>query len=360
MIFTKAAALMSHIEYDECELIPLAQFSRQRAEKQIIKDLWEATLDPSEASTVPKETEVGSQADSNPGGVSLLDEGRTNEDYSRRASGVSGAGPQPLQPISSQQYTAPEVPVQALANISLTRFPALPTQKHNAISSYKEHYTLGDDLIDLDELPGKPRRKAQIPLGVWGSQSSASKSLFKGADAPSPTMIRSDDALEKQSSLSTNSNGNQPGTMFDWLNQQSPPPPLQQGQRRDRHVKTALASVYASQIDPYQYYNHIIGKFACPGVKCGRSFTSPDAFLGHLNAGAHVGGKTNCPSCLGDFNNTASLIAHCESGSKKCNIRKSANYNQVMRELTGGLIGTAGHYEDGSIQYTTTKDEGFW
>src|SRR5271156_4842368 len=53
MKFTKAAQLMSHIENDECKVIRLEHFERQRAEKQILKDSWESVLCQSGGSQLP-------------------------------------------------------------------------------------------------------------------------------------------------------------------------------------------------------------------------------------------------------------------------------------------------------------------
>ena len=77
--------------------------------------------------------------------------------------------------------------------------------------------------------------------------------------------------------------------------------------------------------------------------------------------------------CLKKFTTTWALIAHCESASRRCRISKSANYNQILRELTAGLLGTQGHVEDGTgdVRYVANpvddwveareeKEAGFW
>jgi hypothetical protein len=53
------------------------------------------------------------------------------------------------------------------------------------------------------------------------------------------------------------------------------------------------------------------------------------------------------------------LVRHFESPSRKCRISKTANYNQILREVTAGLLGVDGHMDDGSgeIRYVTTKIE---
>jgi hypothetical protein len=44
-------------------------------------------------------------------------------------------------------------------------------------------------------------------------------------------------------------------------------------------------------------------------------------------------------------------MASCESPSKRCNIRNTLNYNQVLREITGRLISAEGHHIAGSVRY---------
>jgi hypothetical protein len=122
-----------------------------------------------------------------------------------------------------------------------------------------------------------------------------------------------------------------------------------------RTIPATLAS--KSSLDPWKYFDPLQNAFVCPGQKCRTKYATAKEFDEHLVSSAHVGGKTVCPSCLSRFNTTAALISHCESGSKKCTIRKSANYNQVMRELTAGLLGTEGHLIDGSVKYVANKPE---
>jgi hypothetical protein len=124
------------------------------------------------------------------------------------------------------------------------------------------------------------------------------------------------------------------------------------------HIRTVTAALSPrSLLDPYKYFDPLQNCFVCPGQKCHSKFATPEAFDEHLLSSAHVGGRTVCPSCLKKFKTTAALITHCESGSKRCTIRKSTNYNQVMRELTAGLLGTEGHLIDGSVRYVANKPE---
>lgn len=49
--------------------------------------------------------------------------------------------------------------------------------------------------------------------------------------------------------------------------------------------------------------------------------------------------KMRCPRCLDLFPTCTALVAHCESGSRKCNIRKASDFGTFLDRLTGGFLG---------------------
>lgn len=97
--------------------------------------------------------------------------------------------------------------------------------------------------------------------------------------------------------------------------------------------------------------------FICPGSDCGQAFAKAERFHDHLSS--HGGTQATCPSCLRHFASNYALLCHMESPGRKCNIRHSVNYNQVLRELSAGLVGTGGHFEDGTVKYIMPEDEGW-
>lgn len=99
--------------------------------------------------------------------------------------------------------------------------------------------------------------------------------------------------------------------------------------------------------------------FVCPGTSCGAVFPKAESFHAHLSSRAHISGNITCPSCLRHFASYHALLSHMEAPSRKCNIRHSVNYNQVLREITAGLVGTGGHHEDGGVKYIMPEDEGW-
>ncbi|KAI1623418.1 hypothetical protein EDD37DRAFT_694797 [Exophiala viscosa] len=110
-----------------------------------------------------------------------------------------------------------------------------------------------------------------------------------------------------------------------------------------------------SSLDMERFWDAIRQEYICPGEKCRRTFKSRLDFQKHLLSSAHVGGQVVCPSCLKRFATTTAWVAHCESASKKCDIRNSSDFNNVIREITGGVLGTRGFMDDGSVQYVAPK-----
>ena len=64
-----------------------------------------------------------------------------------------------------------------------------------------------------------------------------------------------------------------------------------------------------------------------------------------------------CPSCYKRFKSTTALIAHYESGSRKCKVRNALDFDAVLREVSGGLLRTDGLLEDGSVRLVAQRVE---
>ena len=137
-----------------------------------------------------------------------------------------------------------------------------------------------------------------------------------------------------------------------------PMPAASPDPNHDAHI-TTLPPPRISKLELDKHYDDIRECWVCPGIKCKRAFRTPDMFHDHLLSPSHVGGHVCCPSCLRLFKTNSALINHMESGAKNCNVRNSTNYNQVLREVSAGLIGTSGQLEDGSVRYMMPNDEGW-
>ncbi len=312
---------MQHIEKGECKVITQEVFERRRAEKAITKDAWAAQLKPEVEQNVPRGnmSTFSDAAITEHGGVSLLDDDNPLENN--------------IQSIFQQDFLTPSMSMLNLRN-------QYPTLQH--MNSLKQ--TRGVDQDDDGDLMsfdgGHVHNTKDGAKPGWSGSSPAASSLFQNSKASLlPTKQNSDllgGSNVSKPALSTNPNA---------------------------HLSTKPAPIIpASLLEPMNHFDHLTNKFECPGTKCGGSFDTIEAFNAHLTSSAHVGGRTVCPSCLSKFASTMALVAHCESPSKRCNIRNSANFNQVLREITGGLIGAEGHHIDGSVRYVANDitKPGYW
>lgn len=126
-----------------------------------------------------------------------------------------------------------------------------------------------------------------------------------------------------------------------------------------RHIiqMPAHSIVSSDKLDTERFWDAIRQEYICPGEKCRRHFKTVTDFRQHLLSSAHVGGTVVCPLCLKRFATTAAWVSHTESASKKCNIRNSVHFNQVLREISGGVLGANGHMDDGTVNYVAPKIE---
>lgn len=318
--FARAAGLMQHIENGECTVITQEIFQRRRAEKAITKDAWAAQLQPDLAQNIPRgNISTFSDATSTEhGGVSLLDDDSLFDSN--------------MQSNAHQEFLTPSLHMLSLRDQYPTLGHLNPPQQKKAVD---------EDGNDLTSSDGAQLQNVKVhSKAAWSASSPAASTLFQSSkSAPPPTQHAGDIVVgpsASSSAVSTNSNA---------------------------HLTTQPAPLMpASLLDPMNHFNDITNKFECPGRQCGGLFNTIESFNAHLTSSAHVGGRTVCPSCLSKFASTMALVAHCESPSKRCNIRNTANYNQVLREITGGLIGTEGHHIDGSVKYVANDitKPGYW
>jgi hypothetical protein len=128
---------------------------------------------------------------------------------------------------------------------------------------------------------------------------------------------------------------------------------------RDHQARaTSLAAQTFSTFKLIDFWCPLREQYICPGRDCVQMFDKDTHFLQHLR-GRHTSNASQCPKCLKRFNGPRPLIAHMESPSQKCDIRYSVNYNQVLREVSAGLLATCGHLPDGSVKYIMPPDEGW-
>jgi hypothetical protein len=99
--------------------------------------------------------------------------------------------------------------------------------------------------------------------------------------------------------------------------------------------------------------------YQCPSANCGHLMKTTGDFYAHLTGPAHADSQNTCPMCRKHFDSKYALLSHMEAPSRKCQIRNSTHYSQILREVTTGLLGTGGHFGDGSVRYIMPQDEGW-
>ncbi|KAL2827859.1 hypothetical protein BJY01DRAFT_241059 [Aspergillus pseudoustus] len=99
---------------------------------------------------------------------------------------------------------------------------------------------------------------------------------------------------------------------------------------------------------PEMYIDQFAGEYVCP---CSKRFRTKRAFEQHILSKNISIRRINCPRCLRLFKSTAAFIAHCESSSTRCDVNEGNMFAQIIEEISGGMIKTAGHNEDGTLRY---------
>jgi hypothetical protein len=338
---------MFHIENDECSVIRLTDFQVQRAEKQLEKDTWEQETN---AFGLPR---INSTQQSQRAGTSLglIDDVPASRAERSLHTAIGG----PISTASLQQFP-PLLPSAA----ATTPDPViLGNQPIKARAT-------ANDLIDFDQA-------AVDMTQLHISQASLTQNPASANYQPTQDTTNATNKVEGWlDSIGTSTKPPQEdysrvASIYDQkatipvVDENAPPasngtnPTLN---AKHAHITTQQATSVISRstvLDVERYWDALQQQYVCPGNRCNRQFNQAQHFRDHLLSAAHVGGIVVCPSCLKRFRTTAAWVAHTESASKKCDIRNSVNFNMVMREITGGVLGTYGFLDDGTVNYVAPK-----
>ncbi|KAL2444116.1 hypothetical protein ABEF95_015042 [Exophiala dermatitidis] len=356
--FTSASALMHHIENDECSVIRQTDFQMQRAEKQIHKDAFLASGEP--FSTTASGYYDPSALNAN-NGTDLLG-ARDVYDSSRSFNNALGG---PIVPDSYEQFpplSKPSAPSPATEQ---------PTPTKSALG--KNAQDTATNLMDFDKVE-KGMAGLEIGHNAWtkwaqGGKAADSQGYIKGwlatmNSSSTPPMDNTSEvaSMYDKKAVSTVSANVPPRVAPNVAPSVTPsmqPPNPNASVVHERIIHMPAHSIVSTNapLDIERFFDSLHQKYICPGQKCGRQFATPHNFRQHLLTSAHVGGQVTCPTCLKRFATTFAWVAHCESASKRCDIRNSTNFNHVLREITGGVLGAQGHMEDGTVQYVAPKIE---
>jgi hypothetical protein len=330
---------MSHIENDECSVIRLTDFQMQRAEKQLSKDTWVEETEPYSV-TSPSEERTNVTV------RSLLDDGP------RRERSLSNALGGPISTVSHEHF--PALGAQAAAN------PNIDTKSQANTNN----------LINFDD-PVKDMARLNISQPPLQARQ---RNVLNARNEPGPDEFENAVGLRGWLN-SVNSTTNPPSDnhseVASLYNRRVPesvvssnfiPPSVRAADPNPaanfkRLITMPAHSIISStnRLEFERFWDSLRQEYVCPGEKCHRGFKTRLDFQKHLLSSAHVGGSVTCPSCLKKFATTTAWVAHCESASKKCDIRNSADFNNVMREVTGGVLGTSGFLDDGTVKYVAPE-----
>jgi hypothetical protein len=311
-IFTRAGALMGHIERGECRNIRSKDFAEQRIKKDIMKA---AMLQEYEAR---EDLDVQSEPDQDTGGVSLaasITKGLNEAVFDKaiiKPSHLSTKRDREAAVVSSYLMDPDQ------------HFPELET---TAKASTKASVKRAVDLL-ADDVEGIDFSK--VP--AWGGASGVK--LFNDA---------------------------KPSTIHEWVaDVNNKIDTLEDPEVMSSKQSTKESYEDRMQWNPYEYLNALTGQFTCPHKICGRMFKSAKEFEGHLLSPAHTGGTIRCPSCLRIFKSHSALVSHCENATQRCKISKSANFRQIIDQISGGILEIGeGRFADGTVKYLAA-DKTFW
>ncbi|KAI5304309.1 hypothetical protein KEM56_006641 [Ascosphaera pollenicola] len=408
--FTRAAALIAHIEAGKCIGISAEKYHEIRQRKDVLKEAIEKSLAEKNKEDAPgallldiggamanltvtdkknDEDEVSSKGDDSSqsdmmnGGVSLLGgptskNGSTRTKPSKHPIDLITGGDDDLPSVSTMPVQAPQRQAPSAS--------AMPAQPLPA------------------EWPPKPSQAEKWPAMGSRPSSGASSSALKGpwAKGAPPTLQSIGPASSSKGSVASfanvtrQSNGTpstqpqQKQPQQGWA--QGPPPSLRKGSMDTRNtsqnrpqktqddkttslgtqsllsanprwdsssvavppgakapeqINSALA-VLSGQWDPSKFWNSVVGQYVCA---CEKEFDSLEAFDDHVHSDEHMKGSFQCPGCLRLYKSVTALVAHCESASVRCAISRSDNFSKIMSDISAGVLDTDGLNPDGSVRY---------
>lgn len=332
--------MIGHIETNKCKIIKGEDFHKHKAEIELEKEAVEEQL-----SGGLYQLDLLSQSNSNPdylGGTSLADDERVHQPESWHSTVTHNTD---LLQSDRQNSTI---------SWNNEKYPPLVAQKepsqigrrqYNAEQNSDDERDGGEsDLLGSKWAPHKqkPAWSTQTFSQSVGAQSlrqtrTGSSNLF-GSMVDDEGSVATSAATRgtHTADLSEPSNALPPAARAE---NQDPNAPNAQVQIRQR---ISLPPRYNLE----NYWNSVMGHYVCPAYKCGRKLRSIKDFEVHLLSGAHAAARVKCPCCLKSFKSTQALVAHAESGSRKCDLRNTENFDLTIREITGGLLKVEGHFEN--------------
>lgn len=357
-VFGDAAGLIGHIEKNQCKVIKRDDFYKHRAEQQIQRD----AEDELNGGLYQGSTALSSIPYADPSEhTSLAEDERVD---------ITQHWQEPVRydvdPFDGKRGSL----TQDMSQLGIDKYPPLlaSAAPSSNLSSRRRRYAIEDDGegdakmshtsdVSMSAWPTAANGPQPQPVhsevtkgGAWagnkfsipirGSRPGASPNLLDTAS--SVNLL--DSVVEDNSSVATR--GTRPS---DMAGRSEVLPPAARAENQDPNapfaqVQTAQRIRSSSHHNLESYWNAVLGCYICPGNNCGRRLRSPQEFEQHLLSGVHVGAVVQCPSCLKRFKTITALVAHAESGSTKCDLRKTEEFDLAIRSITAGLIRVDGSW----------------
>lgn len=308
LIFPRAAALIYHLEFNDCPKISHDRFAGYLQHKAIVNRLL---ANPELIGELERNNYIDAAKDTDEsGGVKL---GMLDDIGGNDALGV------PLEP--DKPNTAGKIPgkQQAWPKLTAVNPPSKPldllsdfeTMSITSESTKSKPKKVIAHPFPLCEDPtaflAQANSSTPVPANPW-STNTTSKTLFPNAK-PTPLTADWQAVIEAQSASDHRSNILQ----YQFWNPT----------HRD--------------YNPEGFYNPMLEEYHCPFPACGRGVKTPWELETHINS-THKIDRIRCPQCLKLFKSHTALISHCESVNSRCRLNRTERFGQIMDEFSGGFL----------------------
>lgn len=372
--FTRAAALIAHIEAGRCVGISAEKYHEIRQKKDILKEAIEKSLaeknkddapgallldiggamqnlaidekKDDEGSASSKAADDSSQSDMLHGGVSLKgalsSKNGSTRTRSKQPIDLITGGEDVIPSMSSMPVQAPQKQASSIPSMS----PRPLTGEWAAKRSPTEQWPTWGSPASTSSESSRPALKGPWAKGAPASlQSNGNSTSWANAARQSTVPVKPTPQQRPQGSrTAATSTQGLASSDQQWDSSYSATPSANNALEQ---ANPALA-VLSGKWDPSKFWNDVVGQYVCA---CDKVFDSQQAFEDHIHSDEHNKGTFRCPGCLKLFKSITALVAHCESASVRCAISRSENFSKILSDISAGILDTDGFNPDGSVKY---------
>lgn len=313
LIFPRAAALVYHLEANECPRIPRDRFAGYLQHKAIVNRLL---ANPELINELNNNNYIDAAKDEDQtGGVKLgmLDEAVT-------ASGLAST----IEP--DRPSVMGKMPVKQQAWPSLSA--ANPRSKQPDL--------LADEFESMSiSKPAKPIRVTANPLPLCEDSTAFMAAAASTSSSTAPTEGAAGAVWSTGStSKSLFPDAKRTPPTADWA---AVIAAKEQQEHRSNILQYQFWNPTHRDYNPERFYNPILEEYRCPFPVCDKGMRTPWELEQHITD-QHRIDRIRCPQCLKLFKSHTALISHCENSTSKCRLNRSDRFGQIMDEFSGGFL----------------------